>query len=73
MTEELNLSWNGNECKPLIDRSAAAVSGVQMVVTSPLTRCVQTALISFPALAAMQSEGCPFVVRRCRLTLSHPR
>jgi len=32
-----------------------------MVVTSPLTRCVQTALISFPALAAMPSEACPFV------------
>lgn len=49
------------QCDALAAKCADAVSGVQLVVTSPLTRCVQTALGSFPGLASRHPSEVPFV------------
>ena len=49
------------QCEALAAKCADAVSGVQLVVTSPLTRCVQTALGSFPGLASRHPSEVPFV------------
>jgi broad specificity phosphatase PhoE len=45
-------AFGEQQCEALAAKSADVVGNSQMVVTSPLTRCVQTALGSFPTLAA---------------------
>lgn len=48
------------QCADLASRcSPEMLSSIELVVTSPLTRCVQTSLLSFPALASDQAV--PFV------------
>ena len=49
------------QCEALAAASADVVAGATLVVTSPLTRCVQTALLSFPALASRPPAACPFL------------
>ena len=46
------------QCAALAASSARAVAGATLVVTSPMTRCVQTALLSFPCRVAAAT---PFV------------
>ena len=49
------------QCEALAAASADVVAGATLVVTSPLTRCVQTAVLSFPALASRPPAACPFL------------
>lgn len=66
-------AFGEQQCDALATSSADLVAGAQLVITSPLTRCVQTALLSFPALAAADPKAVPFLAHESvRETVNFP-